>query len=376
MKRFLVISPVLHKNNDGYYSGYTPYIKEMNIWLRHVDSVRVIAPLTSIPPDALETAYEHDRLEFVEVPYLEFTQPVKALVSFFKLPVVLFHILLGMMWASHIHLRCPSNLGLLSSFVQMFFPFKNKTVKYANNWDRRSSQPFSYRLQQMILRSKVFTRNAKVLVYGDWNERSKNIIPFFTASYSKNKCLEVNLRELRDDAVIRLVFVGTITPNKRPLECIKAVLFLKNMGLNIELDLFGDGSQRAELELYIQRNNLQKEVRLRGRQSPDIVEEFYKKAHFLVFLSQSEGWPKVVAEAMWWGCLPITTDVSCVSQMLGINQRGVIVEPKAREVKNAIIQLLKHPYNYQQMCSQAISWSREYDLERFEKEIVKLLEVN
>jgi glycosyltransferase involved in cell wall biosynthesis len=374
MIQFLVISPVIHKRNQAQYGGYTPYIREMNIWLRHVDKVRVIAPVSSIPPDALESMYNHPNMEIIEVPFLEFKGLRKSLVSTFYLPLVFWRIITGMMWANHIHLRCPSNMGLLGALAQVCFPFKIKTVKYANNWDWLSKQPFSYRLQQRILRNTLLTHKASVLVYGDWKERSKNIVPFFTASYSKNHRLETSLRELHADQTIRLIYVGTLTSNKGPLECLRSLQFLKNLGYQLVLDMFGDGSQRAELEAYIEKHHLTEEVKIWGKQSPEMVEEFFRKAHFLVFLSRSEGWPKVVAEAMWWGCLPITTDVSCVSQMVDVNRRGVIVQPEAEEVKAAILQLVSRPDRYLEMCSEAMEWSREYHLERFEAEIVKLLE--
>ena len=99
--------------------------------------------------------------------------------SIFAIPSICFIIFKQMKNADHIHLRCPNNMGLLACFVQIFFPNKNKTAKYANNWDWKSTQPFTYRLQQIILRNTLLTKNMKVLVYGNWNDKTKNIIPFF-----------------------------------------------------------------------------------------------------------------------------------------------------------------------------------------------------
>jgi len=61
--------------------------------------------------------------------------------------------------------------------------------------------------------------------------------------------------------------------------------------------------------------------------------------------------------------------------MLDVNRRGVIVQPEAEEVKAAILQLVGRPDRYHEMCSEAMEWSRTYHLERFEEEIVKLLEI-
>ena len=46
------------------------------------------------------------------------------------------------------------------------------------------------------------------------------------------------------------------------------------------------------------------------------IKKAYKRAHFLVFISKSEGWPKVVAEAMFWKCLPISTAMYLVCQTM------------------------------------------------------------
>ena len=373
MIRFLIVSPVIHKKGAKGYAAYTPYVREMNIWLKYVDQVMVIAPLSDKAPDALETYYEHGSLNFRSVPALNFTTLASLLYSLFVLPLVMFRIMRGMIWADHIHLRCPSNMGVLGVIAQVFFPRKVKTVKYANNWDPSSSQSYSYRLQQNILRNSRLTRNATVLVYGDWHEKNPNIVPFFTASYSRTNAVDTEIREISKDAPLRLIFVGTLTSNKRPLDCVKSLQLLREKGYDVSLDMFGDGDQRSVLQSYIDENQLGSYVHIWGKQSPDKVETFFKRAHFLVFLSMTEGWPKVVAEAMWWGCLPITTNVSCVSQMLGGDSRGLIVEPEAAAVADAISKLVVNPQLYKKKCSEAMAWSRLYDLEHFERELIKYI---
>jgi hypothetical protein len=44
----------------------------------------------------------------------------------------------------HIHLRCPGNMGLIGCFIQMLFPSKTKTAKYAGNWVPNNLGPISY----------------------------------------------------------------------------------------------------------------------------------------------------------------------------------------------------------------------------------------
>lgn len=343
------------------------------MWLKHVDEVVVAAPSIKQNPDPLESFYDHPRLRFVELPEIDTTSFLKLLKSLLAVPLILLRLFREMYRTDHIHLRCPSNMGLLGSFVQLFFPGKPKTVKYANNWDWQSVQPLTYRIQQRILRNSLLTHNAKVLVYGDWNERSKNIVPFFTASYSKKKAHPVEIREINKEEPMKMLFVGTLTSNKRPMLAIQVLEQLRNSGIETQLILLGDGFQRDEVEDYLQTNKLTSVVHIKGKVAPDDVIEYFKESHFLVFLSQSEGWPKVVAESMWWGCLPVTTNVSCVKQMIGDGTRGVLVEPEQEMVVKSIEELINNPEKYKSMCEEAMTWSRQYHLERFEEEIVKFL---
>src|SRR5690606_34200508 len=48
-------------------------------------------------------------------------------------------------------------------------------------------------------------------------------------------------------------------------------------------------------------------------------------SHFLILASKSEGWPKAVAEAMFFGCILIVTPVSCVPWMLNYGSRGILI---------------------------------------------------
>ena len=271
-----------------------------------------------------------------------------------------------MKWADHIHLRCPSNVGLLGCFVQMLFPSKPKTVKYAGNWDSKSKQPLSYRLQKWILSSTVLTRNTKVLVYGEWENQSKNIVPFFTASYSKDIIKEIPNKNLSEE--IRFIFVGGLTIGKQPLKSVQVVQQLKGKGYNVRLDIYGDGIEKGHVERYINQNQLSSFITLHGNADKEIVKNAYQKAHFLVFISKSEGWPKVVAEAMFWSCLPITTEVSCVPYMIDYGNRGVLVTDTVDVIVNKIEKYLKDESLYQKQVEAAKNWSQQFTLEKFETE--------
>jgi glycosyltransferase involved in cell wall biosynthesis len=274
------------------------------------------------------------------------------------------------MKSDHIHLRCPGNIGLLGSIAQVFFPSKNKTAKYAGNWDPKSKQPFTYKLQRWILSNTLLSRNIQVLVYGDWGNQSKNIKSFFTASYRENQISSSIERKF--DSKLKFIYVGSLIPSKNPLLSAEIAKELINLGKDVELNFYGEGIERKSLKKFILENNLQSSIILHGNVNSEILQKAYQESHFLIFISQSEGWPKVVAESMFWGCVPITTSVSCVPWMLDFGGRGYLVNENVNEIVKLILDIT--PIDFSTISEFAHDWSRNYTLDKFEAEVKKLVQ--
>ena len=343
----------------------------MNLWFKYVDEVKVLGAFSGKAIEAIDAPYTHSNLALKVIPEFDITNLLNSIKSLFIIPIILVKVFKVLFWADHIHIRCPSNIGLIACFAQIFFPNKPKTVKYAGNWDPNSKQPLSYRFQKWILSNTVLTKNAKVLVYGKWEHQTKNSIPFFTATYSKDSVKEIPKKSLSEE--IRFIFVGGLTVGKQPLKSVQVVEQLKVKGYKVRLDMFGDGVEREKVESYISQNKLSSFITLHGNTDKEIVVEAYQKAHFLVFISKSEGWPKVVAEAMFWSCLPITTAVSCVPYMLDSGNRGAIVTDTVDVIVNKVEEYLNNEILYQKQIEAAKNWSQQFTLEKFELEIKNIL---
>ena len=368
--KFAIITYILHKEHNKTYYSYEPYIREMNIWLKSADEIVVVAPKTMSIPNAIESPYMHPSISFMKIPGISFLSFRELIRSLIKFPNICFAIFKAMNEADHIHLRCPGNIGLIACIIQILFPKKPKTVKYAGNWDPNSKQPWSYRLQKFILSSTILSRNIKVLVYGDWPKQSKNILPFFTASFSET---EKSLLNKDFTLPFKFLFVGSLSPGKRPLFAIKLIETLMGKGIPVKLEIYGSGVLKNELQEYIATKNLDPFVRLMGNRKLEELKEVYKASHFLILPSKSEGWPKAVAEAMFFGCIPIATAISCIPFMLDHGKRGVIIESDLGQAVLKVMQYLKNESELYNISKRATFWSREYTLEKFEKEISNLI---
>ena len=104
-----------------------------------------------------------------------------------------------------------------------------------------------------------------------------------------------------------------------------------------------------------------------------MVRKAYEKRHFVLLPSDSEGWPKAVAEGMFWGCVPVATPVSCVPFMLDYGNRGILLEMNLEKDVNQLETVLQNEIDYQIKSEKAVDWSRKHTLDVFEEEIKKLL---
>ncbi|OOG71469.1 glycosyltransferase [Flavobacterium sp. A45] len=368
---FAIITQVPHVFEKGIYLSYEPYVREMNIWGKHLDELIIVAPIIQTEKTAIDIPYNHEKINFFKIEAISLLGFKAILKAIIKIPKICLQIFKAMSQADHIHLRCPGNIGLLGCLVQILFPRKPKTAKYAGNWDPKAKQPWSYRLQKWILGNTFLTRNMQVLVYGEWEGSTKSIKPFFTASYTETEKSPITKLDLK--RTINFVFVGTLSLGKNPLYAIQLVEKLYDKGHKVSLDLYGDGAEHRILENYIASNGIDKYIVLKGNQNQETIKKAYESSHFVILPSKSEGWPKVLAEGMFWGCVPIATKVSCIPFMFGDDERGILLEMNLEKDVKQLETILNDELGFDSKREKASDWSRKYTLDVFEDEIKKML---
>ena len=371
--KLLVFSSAPIVKLNGKTFTYTPYEKEMQIWSKYVDEIQFCCPVWNEGRNLLISEINFSSSTVISLSEFSIRNIKEVFFSINKVLKNIFIIIKAMQQADHIHLRCPGNMGLLACITQIFFPSKPKTAKYAGNWDPKSRQPWTYRLQKWILSSTFLTRNMQVLVYGNWKNQSKNIKPFFTATYSEAEKTHIQ-KAIKPNAKIKFIFVGSLVEGKKPMYAIQLLEQLQKTNKNMVLDLYGEGTLRTSLEKYIDSNNLKEYVFLHGNQNQEVLKKAYQQSHFVILPSKSEGWPKAIAEGMFWGCVPLATSVSCVADMLDQGNRGVLLQMYLHKDAIKIHELVNNPMDFESKSKAALDWSGNYTLELFENEIQKLLQ--
>ena len=111
---------------------------------------------------------------------------------------------------------------------------------------------------------------------------------------------------------LTLCFAGTLTENKGAGIILDALSKTKFRNEIKEVIFAGDGKERQRYEEMASRMDLK--ISFRGFLSRKELESIYGISHFILLPSESEGFPKVIAEAAAYGCIPIVSDVSSIGQ--------------------------------------------------------------
>jgi glycosyltransferase involved in cell wall biosynthesis len=99
----------------------------------------------------------------------------------------------------------------------------------------------------------------------------------------------------------------------------------------------------------------------------------YERADVIVLASQTEGWPKALAEGMTFGLVCIGSNRGLIPHMLE-DGRGITVPPgDAKSLADALQRVIDAPDNFQLMRERAAGWAQAYSLEGLRHAVRALL---
>ena len=143
----------------------------------------------------------------------------------------------------------------------------------------------------------------------------------------------INKSHAVKESRFRLLFVGRLTAEKNVPTIIEAV---STTGFPVQLDVVGDGPLRREWEELAGSVKRQKII-FHGQKSANELVEFYREADVLILVSDYEGQPTVIMEAMASGTPVIGADVIGIRDTVG--QDGMLIEKSSEALSNAIAKL-------------------------------------
>jgi glycosyltransferase involved in cell wall biosynthesis len=216
--------------------------------------------------------------------------------------------------ADIVHVRCPANLSLIA-LLQMSLRRKPKKrwIKYAGNWYNEAVQPLTYRFQQHWLKRNWVRGTVTINGQSDL----EHIVSFENPCLTEAEiCRGVEVaQEKQITRPVRLLFVGRVERHKGFHRVIGILASLIESGVETQLDVVGDSDEGAAFQDQLKQQKLDAFVTFHGWIPKGALVTYYERAHFLLLPSESEGWPKVVSEAVAYGTIPLTSDISILRKV-------------------------------------------------------------
>jgi len=136
-------------------------------------------------------------------------------------------------------------------------------------------------------------------------------------------------RRYNTDAPLRLVYVGRLVRSKGLFEVVEALAELKRAGRQVKFCIAGGGPDEGELMAATERAGLEDRVRFLGSVFAEEKFRLWLESDVFVFPSyHKEGLPYSLLEAMAAGCVPVTTSVAAVPEVVQNGEHGLFVPAK------------------------------------------------
>jgi glycosyltransferase involved in cell wall biosynthesis len=220
--------------------------------------------------------------------------------------------------ADAVHVRCPANISLVALIVLMLIRHpRRRWLKYAGNWNPVGREPWSYSLQRWLLKNGW--HKGVVTVNGEWPNQPSFVHSFFNPCLNEQELLEGRqpslIKQMTDP--VRLIFAGRLDSGKGVGRVLQIVARFRESGGSPLLDLVGDGNERPRFEQQAKNLGINSLVTFHGWLRRPAIAPLYSRAHLIILPSKSsEGWPKVLSEAMAYGVVPLASNVSGIPQYL------------------------------------------------------------
>lgn len=324
----LIISHTAHYRDGTRVVGWEPTVREIDHLSTLFDKVIHIAPLYKEQPPASSVAYTSERI------HLRPVEPSGGDSFGSKIQILRHasHYLSTMLdelpRADVVHVRCPANISLMAITLLTFVHHpKYRWAKYAGNWRPDKADPWSYKFQRWWLNKGL--HRGVVTINGNWNNQPTHVYSFPNPSWAREEAIQAALAAQNKtlNPPYQILFVGRVEEAKGVGRALEVCKKLKERCLPFHFHVVGDGPERANFEAQSVALGLDGAVTFHGWKRKQELKACYAQAHFLLFPSASEGWPKVLSEAMSYGVVPLAGAVSCISQILENTGAGRALPP-------------------------------------------------
>lgn len=283
---------------------------EINHLANDFEKIYHLAFLHPGPPPPSAVAYSSPRIEFIPLKPVGGKGFFKKTEILFAIPDILKTVSRILQRSDVFQFRAPTGIGVFLIPYLSFFTRKKGWYKYAGSWNQKN-KPAGYRLQQLFLKMQ----KRKITVNGSWPGQSQKYLSF------ENPCLtgedRTDGKKLIEKKPFQPPFVFCFVGRMEDAKGVQLILdaFSKMESLDFISKIHFAGPETGK-DYEALAKKLKLPAVFHKELNRDDVFKIYKESHFIMLPSASEGFPKVIAEAMNFGCIPIVSSVSSIPQYI------------------------------------------------------------
>jgi len=277
--------------------------------------------------------------------------------------------------ADAIHTPIPGDIGTIG-MILAFLLRKPLFIRHCGNWFLpKTTAEFFWKwfMERFAGDRNVFLATGGAVEPP--SQRNGAIRWIFSTSLKEEELLRCRRRTSQspgDD--LRLIIACRQEKEKGTGIVIESLPMIAEKFPKVTLDVVGDGAALGEWKRMAQSLGVSDRIIFHGKVDHENVIRLLQQAHLFCYpTTSSEGFPKVVLEALACGLPVVTTRVSVLPQLIGSGCGLLIDEVSAREVAQAVEDILLEDGRYVTMSAQAVETAGHYSLERWRDTIGELL---
>lgn len=266
--------------------------------------------------------------------------------------------------ADAVHTPIPGDVGTIGMLFALL-QRKPIFVRHCGNW--LVQRTFAERCWKRSMEFFGGGRNVMFATGGGTDspsETNPSVKWIFSTSLRRAQMDGVQPKELLDNGKVRLVIACRQETRKGTDVVIDSLPAILEVFPDATLDVIGDGSMLPELKQRSSKLGVDGSIIFHGKLEHQVVLKLFGEGHLFCYpTSASEGFPKVVLEALASGMPVITTRVSVLPQLIG-NGGGVLLDSALpEELSTAVINCCSDNNHYREMSKRVIELSKQYCLE-------------
>lgn len=272
--------------------------------------------------------------------------------------------------ADAVHAVIPGDVGTIGMAIALIMR-KPLFVRHCGNWSVQTTTSES--LWRWAMERFAGGRNVMFATGGSEtlpSARNRHIEWIFSTSLHRDTIEHGSVRSLSEPRSVKLITACRLEEKKGVETVIECMPLLLKQFPNATLAIVGDGSLRTDLERTVERLGIGDRVIFHGRVSQAAVMNLMRSSDIFCFpTSASEGFPKVVLEALSCGLPIVTTRVSVLPHLLKSRCGSLLDEATPVALARAIEKIAGDPAEYQNMSAAALGVAARYSLEDWREQI-------